>query len=113
MRVGVVKDYVVDQWWEASMSSPTDGNGKQDDHSAYAPKWVRESNRETRHENSSTAGAEFPQHGERSVPKDGLTPDQARAHRSLDTASLREALASLASRPPSQTELPEGDGEPS
>jgi branched-chain amino acid transport system substrate-binding protein len=88
------------------MNSPIDGPEK------YAPKWVRESNRETGHENPSTAGAEFPQHGEGSVPKDGLIPDQARAHRQLDTPSLREALASLASSPPSQSELPEGDEDP-
>src|SRR5215510_194415 len=87
------------------MNSPIEGPEK------FAPKWVRESNRETRHENPSTAGGEFPQHGEQS--KDGLTSDRARAHRQLDTASLREALASLASRPPSQSELPEGDEEPS
>ena len=88
------------------MNSPIEGPEK------FAPKWVRESNRETRHENPSTAGGEFPHHGEQSVPKDGLTPDQARAHRQLDTISLREALASLASRPPSQSELPEGDEDP-
>jgi len=88
------------------MNSPIEGPEK------FAPKWVRESNREARHENPSTAGGEFPQHGDQSVPKDGLTPDQARAHRQLDTISLREALASLASRPPSQSELPEGDEDP-
>ena len=88
------------------MHSPIEGPEK------YAPKWVRESNRETRHEDPSIAGGEFPQHGEQSVPKDDLIPEQARAHRSLDTASLREALSSLASRPSSQSELPEGDEEP-
>ena len=35
------------------MSSPSDGNEKKDDHSAYAPKWVRDSNRETSHESPS------------------------------------------------------------
>jgi hypothetical protein len=30
------------------MSSPTDRPDKPDDHSAYAPKWVRDSNRERR-----------------------------------------------------------------
>jgi hypothetical protein len=85
------------------MNSPMDGPEK------YAPKWVRESNPETRHENPSTA---VPQHSEQSVPKDGLSPDQTRAHRPLARASLREALDSLARRPRPQSELPEGDGEP-
>jgi branched-chain amino acid transport system substrate-binding protein len=88
------------------MNSPIDGPEK------YAPKWVREPNRETRHENPSTAEGEFPQHSEQSVPKDGLIPDQARAHRPLDRASLREALDSLARRPRAESELPEGDEEP-
>jgi hypothetical protein len=88
------------------MNSPIDGPEK------YAPRWVREPNRETRHENPSTAEGEFPQHSEQSVPKDGLIPDQARAHRPLDRASLREALDSLARRPRAESELPEGDEEP-
>src|ERR1700758_5644877 len=65
------------------MSSPTDRTEKHDDHLAYAPKWARDPNRETSHET--------PQHNEQSVPKEGLISDQARAHRPLDTASLREA----------------------
>ena len=88
------------------MNSPIDGPEK------YAPKWVRDSNRTTSHENPSTAEGEFSPHSEHSVPKDGLSPDQARAHRPLDTASLREALSSLARRPGPENELPEGDGEP-
>ena len=34
------------------MSSPVDGNGERDDPSAYAPKWVRDSNREGSRENT-------------------------------------------------------------
>src|SRR5947207_6192948 len=94
------------------MSSPTDGNEKRDDPSAYAPKWVRDS--KTSHENLSIGQSEFPQHSEQSVPKDGLIRDQARAHRPLDTASLREArLASRTWRPPAGRELSEDDEQPS
>jgi len=42
------------------MSSPSDGNEKKDDHSAYAPKWVRDSNRETSHESPSIGEDKFP-----------------------------------------------------
>src|SRR6266478_1620685 len=93
------------------MSSPTDKNEKGDGPSAYAPKWVRDSNRERSHENPSTAEGEFSQHSEQSVSKEGLIRDQARAHRPLDTASLREArLASRAWRARAGSEMPE-DGE--
>src|SRR5262249_10515659 len=94
------------------MSSPIEGSGK-DDHSAYAPKWVRDSNREGSHETPSIAVGESPQHSEQSVPKEGLISDQARAHRPLDPASLREArLAPRARRPLAGRELPEGDEQP-
>src|SRR5207237_10169451 len=93
------------------MSSPTDGNEKRDDPSAYAPKWVRDS--KTSHENLSIGQSEFPQHSEQSVPKDGLIRDQARAHRPFDTASLREArLASPAWRAPAGSKLSEREGQP-
>src|SRR6266446_2201334 len=93
------------------MSSPTDKNEKGDGPSAYAPKWVRDSNRERSHENPSTAEGEFSQHSEQSVSKEGLIRDQARAHRPLDTASLREArLASRPWRARAGSEMPE-DGE--
>src|ERR1700755_2413345 len=72
------------------MSSPIEGSGK-DDHSAYAPKWVRDSNRERSHETPSIAEGEFPQHSEQSVPKEGLISNQARTHRTLETASLQES----------------------
>jgi len=85
------------------LNSPIDGPEK------YAPKWVRDSNRTTSHENPSIAEAEFSQHSEHSVPKDGLIPDQTRAHPQLDRASLREVLDSVAWRPRSENELPEGD----
>jgi hypothetical protein len=66
---------------------------------AYAPKWARDPNRETSHET--------PQHNEQSVPKEGLISDQARAHRPLDTASLREArFAPRARRPLAKGEVP-------
>src|SRR5260370_38761324 len=94
------------------MSSPTDGNEKRDDPSAYAPKWVRDS--KTSHENLSIGQSEFPQHSEQSVPKEGLIRDQARAHRPLDTGSLREArLASRPYMPPAGRELSDEDWEPS
>jgi branched-chain amino acid transport system substrate-binding protein len=51
------------------MSSPTDRPDKPDDQ---------------------IAEGEFPQRNEQSVPKEGPISDQARAHRPLDTASLRE-----------------------
>jgi hypothetical protein len=34
------------------MSSPVEGDGKREDPSAYAPKWVRDSNREGGRENT-------------------------------------------------------------
>jgi len=95
------------------MSSPIEGSGKDDDHSAYAPKWVRDSNRERRHETPSIAEGEFPQHSEQSVPKEGLISDQARAHRTLETASLREPrFAPRARRPLAKGEVPEGSEQP-
>src|SRR5262245_24748624 len=97
------------------MSSPIEGSGK-DDHSAYAPKWVRDSNRERSHETPSITEGEFPQHSEQSVPKEGLISDQARAHRPLDAASLRSLrearLAPRARRPLAGRELPEGSEQP-
>src|SRR5262245_35004592 len=65
------------------MSSPVDGNGNRDDPSAYAPKWVRDSNREGSRENAT------PQQSEQSVPAPAR--DQARSHRPFDTAVSREA----------------------
>ena len=95
------------------MSSPTDRTGKHDDHLAYAPKWARDPNRERSHESPSTAEGEFPQHSEQSVSKEGLISDQARAHRPLDTPSLREArLASRPWRPLAESELPEDSEQP-
>src|SRR6266566_1679148 len=59
------------------MSSPTDRPDKPDDQ---------------------IAEGEFPQRNEQSVPKEGPISDQARAHRPLDTASLRETEPSPAPR---------------
>src|SRR6266566_6470117 len=92
------------------MSSPVDGTEKHDDHSAYAPKWVRDARS---HESPSAAEGEFPQRNEQSVPKEGLSSDQARAHRTLETASLRETrFPPRARRPLAERELPEGSEEP-
>src|SRR5262249_8206795 len=79
------------------MSSPVDGNGKRDDPSAYAPKWVRESNREGSRENTTIGEDKYPQQSEQSVPEKAPASDQARAHRPFDTTSSREAR--LAHRP--------------
>ena len=95
------------------MSSPTDRTEKHDDHLAYAPKWARDPHHERPHENPNIAEGEFPQHNEQSVPKEGLISDQARAHRPLDPASLREArLAPRARRPLAEGDLPEDSEQP-
>jgi branched-chain amino acid transport system substrate-binding protein len=67
------------------MSSPVDENGKRDDPSAYAPKWVRQSNREGSRENTT------PKQSEQFVPEKAPASDQARSHRSFDTTFTREA----------------------
>ena len=95
------------------MSSPIEGSGKDDDHSAYAPKWVRDSNRERSHETPSIAEGEFPQHSEQSFLEKGSASNQARAHRTLETASLREPrFPPRARRPLAERELPEGSEQP-
>ena len=95
------------------MSSPTDRTEKHDEHLAYAPKWARDPHHERTHENPNIAEGEFPQHNEQSVPKEGLISDQARAHRPLDPASLREArLAPRARRPLAEGDLPEDSERP-
>ena len=71
------------------MSSPTEGNEKHHDHSAYAPKWVRD--RERTHENPNIVEGKFLQRSEQSFPEKGPGSDQARANRPLDTISAREA----------------------
>ena len=88
------------------MSSPTEGNGKKDDHSAYAPKWVRDSNRETSHESPSIGEDKFHQRSEQSFPERGPASDQARA-----TFAREAPLAARAWRS-ADSELPEGDDEP-
>jgi branched-chain amino acid transport system substrate-binding protein len=95
------------------MSSPVDGTEKHDDHSAYAPKWVRDSNRERRHETPSVTEGEFPQYNEQAFPEKGSVSDQGRARRPLDTATVRDArLASRSWRPRSESELPEDSEQP-
>jgi ABC-type branched-subunit amino acid transport system substrate-binding protein len=96
------------------MSSPTDRPDKPDDHSAYAPKWVRDSNREKSHEGSRMSeAANIPLRSEQSVPENAPANDQARAHRPLDTASLRETqFPPRARRPLAEWELPEGSEQP-
>ena len=82
------------------MSSPVDENGKRDDHSAYAPKWVRDSNREGSRENTTIGEDKYPQQSEQSVPEKAPASDQARSHRPFDTTFSREArLTRQASRP--------------
>jgi branched-chain amino acid transport system substrate-binding protein len=97
------------------MSSPTDRPDKPDDHSAYAPKWVRDSNRERSHEGPRMPeAANFPPRSEQSVPENAPANDQARAHLPLDTTFTREArLPPRAWRSRVESELPEGDEEPS
>src|SRR6516164_6669119 len=86
------------------MSSPVDENGKRDDPSAYAPKWVRDSNREGSRENTT------PQQSEQSVPEKAPASDQARSHRP-DTTFTREArLTRRAWSPRTESDL--GDEEP-
>src|SRR5262245_16627760 len=87
------------------MSSPVDGNGKRDDPSAYAPKWVRDSNREESHENTT------PQQSEQSVPEKAPASNQARSHRPFDTTSMSKARLTRRAWNP-RAELAEGDEEP-
>jgi ABC-type branched-subunit amino acid transport system substrate-binding protein len=92
------------------MSSPVDGTEKHDDHSAYAPKWVRDARS---HESPSAAEGEFPQHSEQSFPEKGPASNQARAHRPLDPTFAREPrLASRAWRARAESELPGGSEQP-
>src|SRR6516165_10327769 len=89
------------------MSNPVDGNGKRDDPSAYAPKWVRDSNREGSRENTT------PQQSEQSVPEKAPASDEARSHRPFDTTFSREArLTRRTWNPRAESELPGGDEEP-
>src|SRR6266550_4784548 len=93
------------------MSSPTDRPDKPDDHSAYAPKWVRYSNREGRHENTSIAEDKYPQQSEQSVP--APASDHARLHRPFGTTFSRETrLTRRTWSPRAESEFPEGDEEP-
>ena len=85
------------------MSSPIDGNGKRNDPSAYAPKWVRDSDRERSHEDTSIPEDKYPQQSEQSVPETVPASDQARSHRPFDTTFSREAS------PRAESELPEGN----
>jgi hypothetical protein len=87
------------------MSSPR-REWKKDDHSAYAPKWVRDSNRETSHESPSIGEDKFHQRSEQSFPERGPASDQARA-----TFAREAPLAARAWRR-ADSELPEGDDEP-
>jgi hypothetical protein len=93
------------------MSSPDDGNGKRHDLSAYAPKWVRDSNREGSHENTSIAKDKYPeQQSEQSVSEKAPASDQSRSHRAFDTTFSREArLTHQTWSPRAESELSEGD----
>src|SRR6266446_1635732 len=95
------------------MSSPVDENGKRDDHSAYAPKWVRVSNREGSRENTTIGEDKYPQQSDQSVPEKAPASDQARSHRPFDTTFSRTArLTRRTWSPRAESELPEGDEEP-
>src|SRR5262249_38981511 len=95
------------------MSSPTDRPDKPDDHSAYAPKWVRDSNRERSDETPRIAEDEFPQQNEQAFPQRGPVSDQARARRPLDTTPVRDArLAPRSWRPRAESELPDDSEQP-
>src|SRR5262249_54377085 len=93
------------------MSSPVDENGKRNDPSAYAPKWVRDSNREGSRENTSIGGDKYPQQSEQSVPEKAPASDEARSHRPFDTTFSREGrLTHRARNLRAKSEL--GDEEP-
>src|SRR6266566_7665967 len=95
------------------MSSPVEGDGKRHDPSAYAPKRVRDSNREGSHENTSIAEDKYPQQSEQSVPEKTPASDHARSHRPFDTTFSREArLTRRTWSRRAESELPEGDEEP-
>jgi branched-chain amino acid transport system substrate-binding protein len=93
------------------MSSPTEGNEKHQDHSAYAPKWARESNRET----PSIAEGEFPRYNEQAFPEKGSI-SEARARRPLETTIVRDVrdarLAPRSWRPRPESEPPEDSEQP-
>src|SRR5262245_25520189 len=93
------------------MSSPVDGNGKRDDPSAYAPRWVRDANREGSRENTTIGEDKYPQQSEQSVPEKAPASDQARSHRPSDTTFSRETrLTHRARSLRAESEL--GDDEP-
>src|SRR5215475_7828356 len=95
------------------MSSPVDGTEKHHDHSAYAPKWVRDSNREGNHANTSTAADQHPQHSEQSVPEKAPASEQPRSHRPFDMTFSREAqLTRRTWSRRAESEPSEGDEEP-
>src|SRR5262249_37000439 len=95
------------------MSSPTDEDGgKRDDPSAYAPKWVRDSNRETSHESPSIGADKFHQPSQQSFSEHGPATDQVRAHRPPDTTFTSSGrLTPRDWRQRAESELPEGDEE--
>jgi branched-chain amino acid transport system substrate-binding protein len=92
------------------MSSPVEGNEKHHDHSAYPPKWMRDSDPERSHEGPRMPEARlFPAHSDQAVPENA----PARAHRSLDTTFARAArFPQRASSPRAASEPREGDERP-
>src|SRR5262245_32098739 len=92
------------------MSSPVDGNGKRDDPSAYAPKWVRDANREESRGNTTLGDDKYPQQSQ-SVPEKAPASDQAGSHRPFDTTFSREARLTPRARN-LRTESELGDEEP-
>src|SRR5262249_23388499 len=86
------------------MSSPVDGNGKRDDPSAYAPKWVRDANREESRGNTTLGDDKYPQQSQ-SVPEKAPASDQAGSHRLANTPCGREpGLPPRARNPPTESE---------
>jgi branched-chain amino acid transport system substrate-binding protein len=93
------------------MSSPIEGSEKHPDHSAYAPKWVRDANRQGSRENSTIGEDKYPQQNDQSVPEKAPASDQARSRRPFDTTFSSEARVTQRARNPrAESEL--GDEEP-
>ena len=88
------------------MSSPTDETEKPDDHSAYAPKSVRDSNRERSDE---TPEGELHQRIEESPRRDPIS-DQARAQQAYAPKSVRDSNRERSHETP-EGELPQRNGQ--
>ena len=86
------------------MSSPSSDTKKNDGHLAYAPKWIRDRNREG---SPSIAEGEFPT-SEQCFPVELLSVDQTLVPHSIDTSTLQKGEhARVTGRPLSDAEKPE------